>query len=38
VVITIESDGHLGPVKEVGVAGCTEKTSRHSRLRWHVER
>jgi hypothetical protein len=33
VVIMVESDGHLGPVKEEGVAGCTEKTSRRSRLR-----
>jgi hypothetical protein len=27
VVITVESDGHLRPVKEEGVASCTEKTS-----------
>jgi hypothetical protein len=27
VIITVESDGHLGPVKKEGVAGCTEKTS-----------
>jgi hypothetical protein len=38
VIITVESDGHLEPVKEVGVVGCTEKTSRRSRLRWRVER
>jgi hypothetical protein len=38
VIITIESDGHLGPVKEEGVAGCTEKISRCSHLHWHVER
>jgi hypothetical protein len=37
-VITIESDGHLGPVKEEGVASCTEKTSLCSRLRWCTER
>jgi hypothetical protein len=29
-VITVESDGYLGPVKEVG--------DRRSRLRWRVER
>jgi hypothetical protein len=38
VVITVESDDHLGPVKEEGVASCTEKTSRCSRLRCRVER
>jgi hypothetical protein len=37
-IITVESDGHLRPVKEVGDAGCMEKTSRHSHLRWRVER
>jgi hypothetical protein len=38
VVITVESDGHLGPVKEEGVASCMEKTSLCSRLCCHVER
>jgi hypothetical protein len=38
VVITVESDGHLGPIKEEGVVSCTEKTSRRSRLRCRVER
>jgi hypothetical protein len=38
VVIMVESDGHLRPIKEEGVASCTEKTSRRSRLCCHVER
>jgi hypothetical protein len=38
VVIMVESDGHLGPIKEEGVASCTEKTSRCSRLCCRVER
>jgi hypothetical protein len=38
VVITVESDGHLGPIKEEGVASCTEKTSRRSHLCCRVER
>jgi hypothetical protein len=37
-VATVESDGHLGPMKEEGVASCTEKTSRRYRLRCRVER
>jgi hypothetical protein len=32
-VITVESDGHLGLAEEEGVASCTEKISRRSRLR-----
>jgi hypothetical protein len=38
VVITVESDGHLRPIKEEGVASYTKKTSRCSRLRCRVER
>jgi hypothetical protein len=38
VVITVESDGHLGPVKEEGVTSCMEKTSRRSRLRCRAKR
>jgi hypothetical protein len=38
VVIMVKSDGHLGPIKEEGVAGCTEKTSRCSCLRCRVEK
>jgi hypothetical protein len=37
-VTTVESDGHLGPVEEEGVASCTEKISRRSRLCWRMER
>jgi hypothetical protein len=37
-VISIESDGHVGPDKEEGVANCMEKTSLRSRLCWHAER
>jgi hypothetical protein len=38
VVITVESDDHLRLIKEEGVTSCTEKTSRRSRLRCHIER
>jgi hypothetical protein len=37
-VVTIESDSRFGPVEEEGVAIYTEKTSQHSRLRWHMKR
>jgi hypothetical protein len=38
VVITVENDGHLRPIKEEGVTSCTKKTSRRSCLRCRVER
>jgi hypothetical protein len=36
--ITVESDGHVEPIKEEGVAKRTKKTSRCSRLHWRAER
>jgi hypothetical protein len=29
-VATVESDGHLGPVEEEGVASCTKKIDTHA--------